>query len=134
NAVAEGSYRGGRPGEQVMSVDGLEVRNWYNGSTQPSVLHVPIGLVEELVLVTDAAHLDGSPAGALETLTGNGSADWAGTARYDTDRPLSGAADQGLDRLVVRGGGPLGGRARVVATLDATGRLQFDPHNAPLGN
>lgn len=133
NAVSDDSYRGGRPGEQATRIDGLELRDWYDGSTRPAALRVPLGFVEQMSLITDGAHLDGSPAGVLDINTASGPATWRAATRYETDRPLAGAGDLGLDRAVLQAGGPAFGGGRVLALFDVTGRLQTDPHDAPVG-
>lgn len=132
--VAGDSYRGGRPGSQVVLVDGTPLRNAYDASSAPLGLRLPLGFLQEASVSFDPWSGGGAPAlsGVTTLVTREGGSDhWAGGLRYDTDRPLSGSADLGFDRVVGRVAGPMGG-ARFIGVIDATGRLQAEPHGAPL--
>ena len=131
-AVGE-SYRGGRLGQQAFVLDGLGVKNQLDASTGPLGVRIPPDMLTEASLVTNgfSARYGQALSGLINVVTRDGGERWTGRAAYESDRPLWGAADLGLDRSVVSVDGPLGGGAGLVAVLDAEGRLDADPVNAP---
>jgi len=131
-AVGE-SYRGGRLGQQAFVLDGLGVKNQLDASTGPLGVRIPPDMLTEASLVTNgfSARYGQALSGLINVVTRDGGDRWTGRAAFESDRPLWGAADLGLDRGVVSVDGPLGGGAGLVAVLDAEGRLDADPVNAP---
>ncbi|HEY6854105.1 MAG TPA: TonB-dependent receptor [Gemmatimonadales bacterium] len=131
-AVGE-SYRGGRVGQQSFILDGLGVKNQLDASTGGLGLRIPPDILTEASLVTNgfSARYGQAISGLINVVTKDGGDRWQGRAAYETDRPLWGAADMGLDRVVVSGDGPLLGGVRVAGALDAEARLDADPVNAP---
>ncbi len=131
-AVGE-SYRGGRLGQQAFVLDGLGVKNQLDASTGPLGVRIPPDMLTEASLVTNgfSARYGQALSGLINVVTRDGGDRWTGRAAFESDRPLWGAADLGLDRSVVSVDGPLGGGAGLVAVLDAEGRLDADPVNAP---
>ena len=131
-AVGE-SYRGGRLGEQSFVLDGLGVKNQLDASTGPLGLRIPPDILTEASLVTNAfsARYGQALSGLVNVVTRDGGDRWQGRAAYETDRPLWGGLDYGLDRVLVSGDGPLGRGIGLVGVLDAQGRLDADPVNAP---
>ena len=131
-AVGE-SYRGGRLGQQAFVLDGLGVKNQLDASTGPLGVRIPPDMLTEASLVTNgfSARYGQALSGLINVVTRDGGDRWTGRAAFESDRPLRGAADLGLDRSVVSVDGPLGDGAGVVAVLDAEGRLDADPVNAP---
>ena len=131
-AVGE-SYRGGRLGQQAFVLDGLGVKNQLDASTGPLGVRTPPDMLTEASLATNgfSARYGQAISGLVNVVTKDGDEHWDGRAAYETDRPLAGGADQGLDRGVVSVDGPLGGGAGLVAVIDAEGRLDADPVNAP---
>ena len=131
-AVGE-SYRGGRLGQQAFVLDGLGVKNQLDASTGPLGVRIPPDMLTEASLVTNgfSARYGQALSGLINVVTRDGGDRWTGRAAYESDRPLWGAADLGLDRSVVSVDGPLGGGAGLVAVVDAEGRLDADPVNAP---
>jgi len=128
-------YLAGRRGAQGFLIDGIPVRSPYDASTAPRALRLPLGLLHEMWFVPSQASL-GSGAGLTGVqgmVTRNGGDHWGGHLEYRSDRPFTGAADLGFDRLAATLGGPLG-KARVIGVVDVTGRLEADPHGAPVGN
>jgi len=130
-AVGE-SYRGGRTGEQAFILDGLGVKNQLDASTGTLGIGIPPDILTEASLVTNAfsARYGQALSGLVNVVTRDGGERWHGRAAYETDRGL-GAFDHGLDRAVLEADGPLLGGVRALAALDATGRLDADPVNAP---
>jgi hypothetical protein len=127
------SYRGGRLGEESFVLDGLGVKNRVDASTGTIGLRVPPDLLTEAALVTDgfSARYGQALSGMVNVVTRDGGERWRGRAAFETDRPLPRALDAGFDRIVATADGPLPGGVRLVAVLDATGRLDADPVNAP---
>jgi hypothetical protein len=131
-AVGE-SYRGGRLGQQAFVLDGLGVKNQLDASTGPLGVRIPPDMLTEASLATNgfSARYGQAISGLVNVVTKDGDEHWGGRAAYETDRPLGGGADLGLDRGVVSVSGPLGEGAGLVAVVDAEGRLDADPVNAP---
>ncbi len=134
-AIGE-SYRGGRPGSQLLVVDGIPIRAAFDASTAPLGLRLPPVLVQE-VSRSPAEWDDGAGSGlggAVTAVTRSGRAGWAGGVAYFNDRLFGGSADLGTDRLVIHSEGPVGRGARLAAALEATGRLQAEPSSATRGD
>jgi hypothetical protein len=131
-AVGE-SYRGGRLGEQAFVLDGLGVKNPLDASTGSLGVSIPPDILTEASLVTNAfsARYGQALSGLVNVVTKDGGDHWHGRAAYESDRGLGSAFDHGLDRAVLEADGPLPGGVRVLGALDATGRLDADPVNAP---
>lgn len=131
-AVGE-SYRGGRLGQQAFIIDGLGVKNGLDASNGPLGLRLPPDILTEAALVTNgfSARYGQAISGLINVVTKDGGERWEGRAAYETDRPLWGSWDLGLDRLVAAADGPLPGGLGIAAVLDAEGRLDADPVNAP---
>ncbi len=131
-AVGE-SYRGGRLGQQAFVLDGLGVKNQLDASTGPLGVRIPPDLLTEASLSTNgfSARYGQAISGLVNVVTKDGGDRWSGRAAYESDRLLWGSADLGQDRAVVSVDGPLGRGAGLVAVLDAEGRLDADPVNAP---
>ncbi|HSE26671.1 MAG TPA: TonB-dependent receptor [Gemmatimonadales bacterium] len=129
----EGSYRGGRLGQESFILDGLGIKNQLDASTGELGLRLPPDILTEASLVTNgfSARYGQAVSGMINVVTRDGGERWAGGAKYETDRPFSGAGDLGLDRVVLMADGPLPFGIRAVAVVDATGRLDADPVNAP---
>ena len=130
-AVGE-SYRGGRLGQQAFVLDGLGVKNQLDASTGPLGVRIPPDALTEASLVTNgfSARYGQAISGLINVVTKDGGDRWSGRAALESDRPLWGSADLGLDRAVLSADGPLG-HGGLVAVLDAEGRLDADPVNAP---
>ncbi|HEV8265365.1 MAG TPA: TonB-dependent receptor, partial [Gemmatimonadales bacterium] len=132
-AVGE-SYRGGRLGQQSFVLDGLGVKNQLDGSTGPLGVRIPPDILTEAALVTNgfSARYGQALSGLINVVTKDGGDRWSGRTAFESDRLLWGSADLGLDRAVLSADGPLGqGGGGVVAVVDAEGRLDADPVNAP---
>jgi hypothetical protein len=131
-AVGE-SYRGGRLGQQTFVLDGLGVKNQLDASTGPLGLRIPPDILTEASLVTNgfSARYGQALSGLINVVTKDAGERWSGRSAYETDRPLWGGLDYGLDRLLVTGDGPLGRGIGLAAVLDIEGRLDADPVNAP---
>jgi len=131
--VVGDSYRGGRVGQQSFLLDGFGLKNQLDASTGGTGIRIPPDLITEAALITNgfSARYGQALSGLINVVTRDGGERWRGRVAYETDRPLSGSADLGLDRVVLQGDGPLFGKVTGVGIIDLTGRLDADPVNAP---
>ena len=127
------SYRGGRLGEESFILDGLGVKNQLDAASGGLGLKLPPDFLGEASLVTNgfSARYGQALSGLVNVVTRDPGESWKGRFAYETDRPLGGSLDRGLDRVAARAGGPIAGRVGLVAALDVAGRLDDDPVNAP---
>jgi hypothetical protein len=127
------SYRGGRLGEESFILDGLGVKNQLDAANGGLGLRIPPDVLSEASLVTNAfsARYGQALSGLVNVVTKEPGNQWEGRLGYETDRPLGGSWDLGLDRFIAQADGPLIGRVGVVAAIDVAGRLDADPVNAP---
>src|SRR5918995_2691463 len=127
------SYRGGRLGEESFVLDGLGVKNQLDAANGGLGLKIPPDVLSEASLVTNgfSARYGQALSGMVNVVTKEPGGEWQGRIGYETDRPLAGGADLGLDRFVAQADGPVVGRLGFVAAFDVTGRLDADPVNAP---
>jgi carboxypeptidase family protein len=127
------SYRGGRLGEESFILDGLGVKNQLDAAHGGLGLQIPPDVLSEASLVTNgfSARYGQAISGLINVVTKEPGNDWEGRLGYETDRPLGGTWDLGLDRIIAQVDGPVSGRIGVVAAVDVTGRLDADPVNAP---
>ncbi len=131
-AVGE-SYRGGRIGQQSFILDGLGVKNQLDASTGGLGVRLPADLLTEAALVTNgfSARYGQAVSGMVNVVTKDGADRLTGRVAYESDRLAPASWDYGLDRLVLAAEGPLPAGIRFVVAADATGRLDFEPVNAP---
>lgn len=127
------SYRGGRVGEESFILDGLGVKNQLDAGHGGLGLRIPPDVLSEASLVTNgfSARYGQAISGLINVVTKEPGNEWEGRIGYETDRPLGGTWDLGLDRVIAQADGPVTGRIGVVAAVDVTGRLDADPVNAP---
>src|SRR4029453_15069777 len=92
-------------------------------------LTIPTDVLSEASLVTNgfSARYGQAISGLVNVVTKEPGEEWEGRVAYETDRPLGGGWDLGLDRFIAQGGGPVVRRLGVVGALDVTGRLDADP-------
>jgi outer membrane receptor protein involved in Fe transport len=128
------SYRGGRIGEESFIIDGLGLKNRLDASSGGLGVQLPPDFLSEASLATNgfSARYGQALSGMVNVVTREPEERWQGRFAYESDRPLGGALDRGLDRFAARAGGPVWGRAGLVVAADVTGRLDADPVNAPL--
>ncbi|MES1259693.1 MAG: TonB-dependent receptor [Gemmatimonadota bacterium] len=132
--VVGGSYRGGRPGQQAIVLDGFGVKNQLDASTNGvAAIQIPPDLITSVSLVTNgfSARYGQAISGVVDVTTKDGGDQWRGRMAYENDRPLSGGADHGIDRMVLQADGPLGKKLKVVGIIDLNGQLDGDPSTAP---
>ena len=127
------SYRGGRLGEESFILDGLGVKNQLDAASGGLGLRIPPDVLSEASLVTNgfSARYGQALSGMVNVVTKEPGQSWQGRIGYETDRPLGGSSDMGLDRFVVQADGPITRRVGLVAAIDVAGRVDADPVNAP---
>ncbi|HEY4100026.1 MAG TPA: TonB-dependent receptor [Gemmatimonadales bacterium] len=128
------SFRGGRPGEQAFVLDGFGIKNQLDASTNGSAaIQIPPDLIVSASLITNgySARYGQAISGVVDVTTMDGGPVWRGRTAYETDRPLAGGADHGIDRIVFQADGPIGKKIRAVGILDLNGQLDGDPSSAP---
>lgn len=127
------SYRGGRLGQESFIIDGLQVKNQLDASTEGLGVRVPVDMLTEAALTTNgfSARYGQALSGLVNVATREGGERWSGRAAYETDRPAPDASDYGLDRFVLAGDGPLPFGLRLALAGDVAGRVDADPVNAP---
>jgi hypothetical protein len=131
--VVGNSFRGGRVGEELFIVDGMGVKNQLDASGGALGVQLPPAAMEQTTVITNgfSARYGQALSGMVSVVTRDGPDHREASLTYETDRPLPDGADYGLDRIVATVGGPLFGRARFLAVVDGTARLDADPVNAP---
>jgi TonB dependent receptor/Carboxypeptidase regulatory-like domain len=127
------SYRGGRLGEESFILDGLGIKNRLDASSGGLGLSLPPDLLSEASLVTNgfSARYGQALSGLVNVVTRDPGDRWEGRLAYESDRPLGGELDRGLDRLALRAGGPIHGKIGLVGALDLGARMDGDPVSAP---
>ena len=128
------SYRGGRPGQQAFVLDGFGIKNQLDASTNGvAAIQIPPDLITAASLVTNgfSARYGQAISGVVDVTTRDGGDLWRGRVAYENDRPLSGVADHGIDRMVLQADGPIGRKLKAVGILDLNGQLDGDPSTAP---
>lgn len=128
------SYRGGRLGQESYIIDGIGVKNQLDASSNSLGIRIPTIMVTEASLTTNAfsARYGQALSGVINVVTKDGADTWQGYAAYESDRPLGGSADFGLDRFLFQGQGPLFAGITFIGTLDLTGRMDAGPTSAPV--
>jgi outer membrane receptor protein involved in Fe transport len=128
------SYRGGRLGEESFVIDGLGIKNRVDAASGGLGLEVPPDLIGEASLATNgfSARYGQALSGLVNVVTREPGSEWEGRAAYESDRLLGGSLDRGLDRIMLRAGGPVAGRAGLILAADVSGRMDADPVSAPL--
>jgi len=131
--VVGNSFRGGRVGEQLLIVDGLGVKNQLDAASGQLGLQIPTAALEEADVITNgfSAQYGQALSGMINVVTRDGPEHLAASVDYETDRPMGNGAYVGLDRVVTTVGGPLFGGIRFLTVLDAQGRIDDAPVNAP---
>lgn len=131
--VVQGSFRGGRIGQEALVVDGLAFKNQLDASSGEIGIRIPTIAVEEASVVTNgfSARYGQALSGILTASIRDGG-DWLeGRVAVETDRSLPEGWNVGLDRVTASIGGPIVGPLRFFVALDAQARIDDDPVNAP---
>lgn len=137
--VSGGHFRGGRVGQEVHVVDGLEVKNQLEASAHGPGLELPPGALEEVEIVTGGigAMYGSALSGVVSWVTRRGSTErWEGRTALLTDQWAPESLFRGFSGLSVSAGGPLrflAPRATFYVDLLGQGLADSDPRARGLG-
>jgi hypothetical protein len=132
--VSGGHFRGGRTGQEVHVVDGLEVKNRLESSAYGLGIELAPSSLEEVEIVTGGfgAQYGSSLSGVVSYVTRRGNRErWQGRAAVSTDAWAPDELFYGYNSLSISGGGPLpflGSGTTLFADLLAQGMLDAEPH------
>lgn len=108
--VSEGHFRGGRIGQEVYVVDGLEVKNQLDASSSGAGLELPPTSLEELEVLTGglSAQYGNALSGVVRYVTRRGSTDrWRANGSFRSDFWAPDDVYMGFGSLSLNAGGPL---------------------------
>ena len=130
--VTEGRFRGGRLGQEVYSLDGLELKEQVGGFESGPLLEMPPGALEEIEVVTGGfgAHSGSALSGVVSYVSRRGGSEaWEGQGALATDGWISDLSS-GYSSLSLSAGGPLhflGRNTALFAAVLAQGMVDADP-------
>jgi len=131
--VSGGHFRGGRVGQEVYVVDGMELKNQLEASTQGSGIELSPTSLEEIEVITGGfgAQYGSALSGVVSYVTRSGNPDrWEGRASLITDQWAPESMFNGFTGLSTSIGGPLnflGGGSRLFVDVLAQGMLDAEP-------
>jgi hypothetical protein len=131
--VSNGHFRGGRAGQEVYVVDGLEVKNQFEASTQGLGIEMSPTALEEVEVMTGGfgAQYGSALSGVVSFVTRRGSRDlWQGRASLTTDEWAPNSMFYGFTGLNASAGGPLrflGKGTTLYMDVLAQGMLDAEP-------
>lgn len=131
--VSDGHFRGGRIGQEVYVIDGIEVKNQLEASRQGLGLEFSPGALEEVEVVTGGfgAEYGSALSGVVSYVTRRGDSDrWSGRLTGATDHWVPESMLTGFVGLGASAGGPLaflGSGAVLFVDVLAQGFLDADP-------
>lgn len=130
--VSGGHFRGGRIGQEVYVVDGVELKNQLEASRQGFGLELSPSSLEEVDVITGGfgAEYGSALSGVVSYTTRRGNPDrWESRAAFTTDQWAPKALFRGFSGLSLSSGGPvgiLGKGATLYGDLLLQGMLDFD--------
>lgn len=130
--VTEGRFRGGRLGQEVYYLDGLELKEQVGGFESGPILELPPDALEEIEVITGGfgAHAGAALSGVVSYVTRRGGTEtWEGRAALGTDGWISDLSS-GFSNLSLSAGGPmhfLGHNTALFTSLLAQGMVDADP-------
>lgn len=131
--VSEGHFRGGRVGQEVYVVDGIELKNQLEASSQGFGLEFAPSALEEIEVVTGGfgAEYGSALSGVVRFTTRRGNPErWEGRAAMLTDHWAPDAVFRGFGSLSASAGGPaplLGSGTTIFLDVLAQGFLDAEP-------
>jgi hypothetical protein len=130
--VSGGHFRGGRVGQEVQVVDGIEMKNQFEASTQAALELSPTSL-EEVEVITGGfgAQYGSALSGVVSYVTRRGSTErWSGNASLFSDQWAPASLFHGFTGLSASAGGPLkmfGTGTTLFADVLLQGMLDAEP-------
>ena len=131
--VSNGHFRGGRVGQEVHVVDGLELKNQLEGSTQGLGLEFSPSALEEVEVITGGfgAEHGSALSGVISYVTRRGNMErWNGRGSVLTDEWAPASLFRGFTGLSLSAGGPLrflGDETTLFVDVLAQGMRDADP-------
>ena len=131
--VSGGHFRGGRIGQEVHVIDGIELKNQLESSSQGFALELSPSSLEEIEVVTGGfgAQYGSALSGVVNYTTRRGSTErWDGRVLAQTDQWAPSPLFHGFTGLSASAGGPLrflGAGATLFVDLLAQGFVDADP-------
>jgi hypothetical protein len=129
--VTDGHFRGGRIGQEIYVVDGVELKNQLEASSRGFGLEFSPTSLEEIDVITGGfgAEYGAALSGVVRYSTRRGDADrWEGRVAALSDHWAPSSLLTGFSGLSVSAGGPLSGAGTsVFADLFIQGELDADP-------
>ncbi len=100
------SVRGGRVTDNIVYVDGIDVRRYQTGQ---NLLDVPEFGIEEITIKTGrcGSRHGGARSGVIDVITKNGGSDLSGSLRYETEELNPSSWNYGYNSLQFHLGGPV---------------------------
>ncbi len=100
------SVRGGRPGENIVYIDGIDVRRY---ETDQNLLDVPEFGIEEIDLLpgNPSAEYGGAQSGVINIVTRTGGFALSGGVRFETEELNPSSSNYGFNQLQFNIGGPV---------------------------
>lgn len=131
--VSGGHFRGGRVGQEVHVVDGMELKNQFEASRQGAGIELAPSALEEIEVITGGfgAQYGSALSGVVSYVTRRGNAErWDGRANITTDQWAPASMFNGFTGISASLGGPLGflgGGATLFMDVLAQGTLDAEP-------
>ena len=131
--VSGGHFRGGRIGQEVHVIDGIELKNQFEATSQGLGIELSPTSLEEIEVITGGfgAQYGSALSGVVSYVTRRGNRErWGGRASLLTDQWAPTSLFRGFTGLSVSAGGPLrflGSDATLFADVLAQGLLDADP-------
>jgi hypothetical protein len=131
--VSDGHFRGGRVGQEVYVIDGLEFKNQLEASSSGTGLELPPTSLQELEVMTGGmgAQYGNALSGVVRYVTRRGDAErWGAVSSFRTDHWAPDELYRGFSSLSVTAGGPLaflGPGSTLFADLLVQGLQDADP-------
>ena len=131
--VSGGHFRGGRVGQEVTLIDGLELKNPLEASRAGSGLELPPTALDQVEVQTGGlgAATGSALSGAVSYVTRHGNRDgWRGAVSASTDEWAPASLFHGFTALTLSGDGPvsfLGETATLAVDVQGQGMLDADP-------
>lgn len=131
--VSGGHFRGGRVGQEVHVVDGMELKNQFEASSQGAGIELSPTSLEEVEVITGGfgAQYGSALSGVVSYVTRRGSSEeWEGRASVLTDQWAPESMFSGFTGVSGSAGGPLpflGGGATLFVDVLAQGMLDAEP-------
>ena len=131
--VSGGHFRGGRVGQEVYVVDGMELKNQFEASSQGSGIELSPTSLEEIEVITGGfgAQYGSALSGVVSYVTRRGSTEeWQGRASVMTDEWAPESMFSGFTGVSASAGGPLsflGGGTTLFVDVLGQGMLDSEP-------